>query len=599
MSSLLRFHVADYIVFGLTLILSMATGIYHAVVSKPATTKEYLLANRKMMSLPVALSLLASFMSGITILGVPSEIYTFGTQYWLVVTSYVILFPAVALIFVPTFYELGLTSSYEYLERRFSFGVRLIGTTFFIFYTLFYMAIVTYGPSLALESVTGLPVWVSILSIGIVCTFYTTIGGIRAVIWNDVFQAIVMLAGLVGVAVVGTMKVGSVSRVWSVLRENNRTSVSFSFDPTERTTFWAMFIGGAFAILPLWSVNQTAVQRFLSSKSLKDAQRSVWISLPMSFFAVSLCSICGTVIFAYYAGCDPKLRKAITSSDQILPYFVLDVLGHLHGLPGIFVACLFCGTLSTLSSGLNSLAAVALEDFVKPFVRLLGVGISEEKLTLLSKLVAATLGLVTIGLSFLAGSFGTILQSFYQISGVAGGPVVAIYTMGMFTKFANSKGAYFGVASGLAFGLFVSIGAKIHKPPISVPKVSLDQCSGGNFTLQGANATSPKVYDGLDIYKMSSFWYSFYCFFITFLVGLLVSYILKDEGETVNPNLLFKWRRLCPSSKCSSIHTKEENSEKIALHNQDCGKEKSVEKDKTKHDSFVLVNSISEMSTSL
>lgn len=113
MSSLLRFHVADYIVFGLTLILSMATGIYHAVVSKPATTKEYLLANRKMMSLPVALSLLASFMSGITILGVPSEIYTFGTQYWLVVTSYVILFPAVALIFVPTFYELGLTSSYE------------------------------------------------------------------------------------------------------------------------------------------------------------------------------------------------------------------------------------------------------------------------------------------------------------------------------------------------------------------------------------------------------------------------------------------------------------------------------------------------------
>lgn len=111
--SILRFHMADYAVFGLTLIFSMAVGIYHAVVSKPSTTKEYLLANRKMMSIPVALSLLASFMSGITILGVPSEVYTFGLQYWLVVVSYIILFPTVALVFAPTLYELDLTSSYE------------------------------------------------------------------------------------------------------------------------------------------------------------------------------------------------------------------------------------------------------------------------------------------------------------------------------------------------------------------------------------------------------------------------------------------------------------------------------------------------------
>ena len=109
----LRFHVADYAVFGLTLVFSIAIGVYHAVISKPATTKEYLLASRKMMSIPVALSLLASFMSGITILGVPSEIYTFGLQYWLVIVSYLILFPSVALIFVPTLYNLGLTSSYE------------------------------------------------------------------------------------------------------------------------------------------------------------------------------------------------------------------------------------------------------------------------------------------------------------------------------------------------------------------------------------------------------------------------------------------------------------------------------------------------------
>ena len=109
----LRFHYADYIVFGATLMISAGIGVYHAVASKQSTTTEYLLANRKMLSLPVAMSLLASFMSGITILGVPSEIYTYGIQYGLLVVSEILYFPAVALIFVPTLYELGLTSSYE------------------------------------------------------------------------------------------------------------------------------------------------------------------------------------------------------------------------------------------------------------------------------------------------------------------------------------------------------------------------------------------------------------------------------------------------------------------------------------------------------
>ena len=111
--SSIRFHVADYVVFGLTLLVSAGIGVYHAVVSKPSTTTEYLLGSRKMMSIPVALSLLASFMSGVTILGVPSEIYTFGVQYGLMMLAYTLLYPTVALVFVPTIYDLGLTSSYE------------------------------------------------------------------------------------------------------------------------------------------------------------------------------------------------------------------------------------------------------------------------------------------------------------------------------------------------------------------------------------------------------------------------------------------------------------------------------------------------------
>ena len=109
-----RFSSVDYAVFTIMLFISVAIGVYYALTGgKQKTTAEFLLANRKMMAVPVGLSLLASFMSAITILGVPAEIYTFGTQYWMIIASYVILFPVVALVFVPVFRAVDITSVYE------------------------------------------------------------------------------------------------------------------------------------------------------------------------------------------------------------------------------------------------------------------------------------------------------------------------------------------------------------------------------------------------------------------------------------------------------------------------------------------------------
>ena len=116
-----QFGIVDFAVFGVMLLLSTVIGIYHAFTGgRQRTTKEFLFANRGMMAVPVALSLLASFMSAITILGVPSEIYIFGTQYWLIIASYVILFPSVALIFVPVFRAVDISSSYEVSQRNLS-----------------------------------------------------------------------------------------------------------------------------------------------------------------------------------------------------------------------------------------------------------------------------------------------------------------------------------------------------------------------------------------------------------------------------------------------------------------------------------------------
>ena len=114
MVEIVQFGRVDFAVFGIMLFLSTAIGIYHALTEgKRRTTKEFLFANRGMIAIPVTLSLIASFMSAITILGVPSEIYIYGTQYWLIIASYVILFPSVALVFVPVFRAVDISSSYE------------------------------------------------------------------------------------------------------------------------------------------------------------------------------------------------------------------------------------------------------------------------------------------------------------------------------------------------------------------------------------------------------------------------------------------------------------------------------------------------------
>ncbi|XP_048587926.1 sodium-coupled monocarboxylate transporter 1 isoform X2 [Nematostella vectensis] len=554
-----RFGAVDYSVFAIMLLISTGIGIYHALTGgKQKTTAEFLLANRKMMFLPVALSLLASFMSAITILGVPSEMYTFGTQYWMIISSYVILFPAVALVFVPVFRAVHITSSYEYLEKRFSLVIRSIGSALFIIQTCLYMAIVTYGPSLALEAVTGFPIWVSIVALGVVCTFYTTIGGMKAVIWNDVLQAIIMLVGLVAVVVVGSQKVGGFTEVWKTMEKGARLKfIDFNPDPTQRLSIWSLMIGGAFGLFPLWAVNQTAVQRFLSAKSDKEAKRSVWINLPLSILAVSLCAMCGCVIYAFYHNCDPKSLKVISSGDQILPYFVMHVLGELYGIPGLFLACLFSGTLSTVSSGLNSLAAVVLEDIIRPFNKIYNRTMTESTATKYTKILALFFGVLTVGLSFLAMKMGAILTTFYRVFGVVGGPVVGIFCLGMLTRKANTRGALVGLMLGFAFGLWIGIGAQVYPPPLSLPPVSTSGCESGlNTTAPVTNVTTPPPqpphsYEGLTLYRLSFLWYSGACFGVTFVFGLLVSYLFPGDHkcDDVDPRLLFNYRKCFSSSE--------------------------------------------------
>lgn len=201
-------------------------GVYYKMTGgRQQTTAEYLLADKSMGIMPVAFSLMASCMSAITLLGVSSEMYFYGTQFIVINISYIIGTPIVAFVFLPVFYQLKITSVYQYLEMRFNRSVRIVASSIFLAQMTFYMSIALYAPALALSAVTGTSKWTSIISVGSVCCVYCTIGGMKAVLATDMFQASLMFISMIVIIVKGTMDVGGIQEVFE--RAVNGSRIQF------------------------------------------------------------------------------------------------------------------------------------------------------------------------------------------------------------------------------------------------------------------------------------------------------------------------------------------------------------------------------------
>ncbi|EEC08754.1 sodium-dependent multivitamin transporter, putative [Ixodes scapularis] len=212
------FVAADYCVLVVVLGISSAIGVFFAWKDRRSTNnKEFLIGNRKLQLFPVTMSMIASFLSAIAMLGVPAENFVHGSQYLMNTVGVVVGIVLSAEVFMPVFYDMEMISVNQYLEKRFnSVVLRKFASALSIIQTCFYLGVVLYGPSLALGSVTGLPVWLSIIVNGSVCAFYTTIGGIKAVVWTDVMQLLLMVTGFLVVTIQACMMLGGVSPVFTI-----------------------------------------------------------------------------------------------------------------------------------------------------------------------------------------------------------------------------------------------------------------------------------------------------------------------------------------------------------------------------------------------
>jgi SSS family transporter len=522
------FRWADYLVFALSLAIPLAIGVFFFFYKRKEQqgTENFLVGDRSINFVAVALSILASLLNGIFVIGTPAEMHYYGVEISYMVIGLLIAIAITAHLFVPTYQSMRFTSAYEYVEKRYNYPTRVVASILFCLSVIIFLAVVLYVPALAFAQVTKLNIYITITVTGAICTIYTTIGGMKAVVWTDAVQMVILLIGLIAVAGLGSYKVGGGQVVWETAVETFRINYDdFRVDPRIRHTFWTQTIGQGFTFVGLLVSNQMMVQRYMSVATRWQAQAALYIAVLMFIPLVMLIVFIGLALHATYNKCDPLIAKQIRTGDQITPFYIVDILGEYPGAPGLITASVFAAALSSVSSVINALAAVCLEDFIVPAVWYF----KKEKLAervkrIIAVVIVIFFGAVTIGLSFVASYFtDKVIQATSTIWGVIGGPLAGIFIMGFFVPFGNSAGAICGMLGGLTFSLWVSIGNIIYAPP--TPTLPVGVCVGNRTIILPVHNPNNTVetFPLMDLYTVSYAWYGLIGIGSSFIIGVVVS----------------------------------------------------------------------------
>ncbi|KAK3874637.1 hypothetical protein Pcinc_020456 [Petrolisthes cinctipes] len=335
-----------------------------------------------------------------------------------------------------------------------------------------YMGMCLYAPSLALSTVTNLSVLASMCIMGGICTFYTTIGGVKAVVYTDVLQTLLMFGGVLVVVILCCSDLGGVANVIDIADQGQRLEfLNMDPSPYVRHTFWSTFTFGFFVVISAIGLSQSTLQRFISVSSLTIALRLCWFFLVGLWVLWVLFFFSGLVAYSTYSTCDPLAAGYITKADQILPYLVTHKLSHLPGLAGLFVAAVYGGVLSSVSSTGNSMACMVWEDFLK--LRPYFSRLSDPAATKVIKLLSSVTGVLAVILGLMIGNLGNIFHVINIIVSCVYGPIVGIFLSGMLLPWTNYKGSLVGlfgaftIFTWLAVGKFIQGGGAPTMLPLS------------------------------------------------------------------------------------------------------------------------------------
>jgi len=431
------FGLINYITLIAYLSIMILMGWYFSRKNK--TTDDYFLGGGRIPWWAAGLSIYATMLSAITYLSQPALAFSFDWQAYLGYFTILLVIPIVISFYLPFFRKLKITTAYEYLEKRFNITVRMFGSTSFVLFQLVRMGIVVYLPALALSTVVGIDIYLAIIVMGILAIVYTYLGGMEAVIWTDVIQVIVLIGGLIVGLIFIALEIGDVGYIFETAYADSKlTLVDFRFSFTEVVT-WSLFIGSFALTLVPYTTDQAVVQRYMTTSSMEESKKSIWLNGLIAIPSGLLIFTMGTFLYVYFKE-HPEFLTVGMQNDSVFPLFITN---HLPpGVSGLVIAGIFSASMSSLDSSMHSISTVVTVDFYKRFSKTY----SDVKGLFVAKWTTVIVGIFGTMIACLMAAFPvkSLFFLFQEVIGLFGSAIAGIFILGIFIKAANWKGAIIG-----------------------------------------------------------------------------------------------------------------------------------------------------------
>lgn len=441
----------DYFIIGIYLVVLLYLGFSF---KKQKDKSDYFLGGQTIGWKPLSLSIMATQLSAISFVSAPAFVglREGGGLIWL---SYEIALPIAMLLLLwkvlPYLHQSGVISVYDYLERRFSLATRLLLSLVFQISRSFATAIMIYAVSIILQGTVGLQFWQSIVLVGVITVIYSLQGGMKAVVYGDAIQMLIIILGALTCLVFSLYHIGGFAQFLTLVDPDRLQAINFSssgFDG-QGFGFWPMLFGGVVLYASYYGCDQSEAQRSLAAKDTTDLKKMIMAASFMRFPITLLYCSAGLIIGTFALNTPEFLSKIPAEKpDWMMPIFIVNYLP--NGIIGILIVAILAAAMSSLSSAINSLSAVSLEDYCRYTKSTLTHSAYLRK----ARYTGVFWGLVTLGLAFFAGDIApTVIEAINKVGSVFFGPVFACFLLGLASSKVTGRDVNLGLVCGVAVNI--------------------------------------------------------------------------------------------------------------------------------------------------
>lgn len=442
----------------LTIVLAYLAGITLFGLrfrKRQRTLRDYFLADRAIPWWALALSIVATETSTLTIISIPGLAYDTDFGFLQVALGYLAGRIVISLVLLPAYFRGELFTAYELIQRRFGGALRSVTAAMFLATRAAADGVRVFAVAIVVGIALGSGDVLSIAIILVLTLVYTFEGGMTAVIWTDVLQLAIYIAGtLAGLYTIVAQVPGGWTAVQTTAAAAGKFRVfDFSADLMRTYTFWAGLIGGGFLTMASHGTDQLIVQRLLAARSRRESQWALVASGVGVLLQFALFLLVGAALFAFYQAFPPA--APFERADRIFPTFIVE---HMPtGMTGLLLAAILAAAMSTLSSAMNSLSSSVIVDF---YLRRRPQADEAARLRV-SRRATLVWAAVLFALALLSRRGGYLVEVGLSIASVAYGALLGVFLLGVLTRRANQRGAMVGMACGFAAELYLWLGTKV------------------------------------------------------------------------------------------------------------------------------------------